>query len=55
MSVTWCRRTVEKGVPANFFVYYDIDEDESKHKLSLDEYAHEDEVNAWVMLEREAA
>ena len=24
--------------PANFFVFYEIDDDESKHALSLDEY-----------------
>ena len=32
------RRIVERGVPANFFVFYEVDEDESKHSLSLDEY-----------------
>ena len=32
------RRTVERGVPTNFFVFYEIDEDKSKHSLSLDEY-----------------
>ena len=48
-STGWClgeitrqnadgRRIVERGVPANFFVFYEVDEDESKHSLSLDEY-----------------
>ncbi len=61
-SAGWClgeivrantdgRRTVEKGVPANFFVFYEIDEDESKHALSLDEYGHQEVTNAWVLLE----
>ena len=36
---------------ANFFVYYEIDEDESKHALSLDEYGHQEVTNAWVLLE----
>ena len=47
------RRTVEKGVPANFFVYYEIDDDESKHQLSLDEYGQWDSTNAWVLLQAE--
>ena len=47
------RRTVEKGVPANFFVYYEIDEDESKHNLTLDEYGQMAELNAWVLLAQE--
>ena len=61
-SAGWClgeitrantdgRRIVEKGIPANFFVYYEIDEDESKHALSLDEYGHQEVTNAWVLLE----
>ena len=47
------RRTVEKGVPANFFVFYEVDDDESKHALSLDEYryAQEEATNIWVLLE----
>ena len=45
------RRTVEKGTPANFFVYYDIDEDESKHALALEEHGYEEKPNAWVLLE----
>ena len=37
----------------NFFVFYEIDEDESKHALSLDEYRHaqEEAPNTWVLLE----
>ena len=65
-GVGWChgeitrvntdgRRTVEKGTPANFFVFYEIDDDESKHELSLEEYGRKDVVNAWVLLEAEAA
>ena len=42
-------------MPANFFVFYEIDDDESKHELSLNEYGHTDVVNAWVLLEVEAA
>ena len=49
------RRTVEKGMPANFFVYYEIDEDESKHALALDEYGRGEMTNAWTLLEAEAA
>ena len=40
----------EKGVPANFFVYYEIDDDESKHALSLDEYGQKETTSAWVLL-----
>jgi len=47
------RRTVEKGMPANFFVFYEIDEDESKHALSLDEYGQREAINAWVLLEKD--
>ena len=47
------RRTVEKGTPANFFVYYEIDEDESKHSLELDEYGQRAALNSWVLLEEE--
>ena len=35
-------------------LYYEIDDDESKHELSLDQYGHQDAVNAWVLLEEEA-
>ena len=44
------RRTVD-GVPANFFVYYEIDDDESKHVLTLEDYGNEEVLNAWVLLE----
>ena len=37
-------------MPANFLVYYAIDKDESKHNLTLADYAHE-ATNAWVLLE----
>ena len=47
------RRIVEKGMPANFFVFYEIDDDESKHALSLDEYGQYEATNAWVLLEKE--
>ena len=36
---------------ANFFVYYEIDDDESKHALSMEEYGQEEKTNAWVLLE----
>ena len=29
---------IEKGEPANFFAYYEIDDDESKHNLQLAEH-----------------
>ena len=35
-----------EGVPTNFFVFYEIDEDKSKHSLSLDEYGQEEQLNA---------
>ena len=38
-------------MPANFFVFYEVDEDESKHSLSLDEYGEEEQPKAWVLLE----
>ena len=37
-------------MPANFLVYYEIDDDESKHALSLDEYGQKEATNAWVLL-----
>ena len=46
------RRTIEKGEPANFFVYYEIDDDESKHNLQLAEHGHQEVPNAWVLLEK---
>ena len=47
------RRAVGKGVPANFFAFYEIDGDESKHNLSLDDYSCENDViesGKWVLL-----
>ena len=47
------RRAVGKGVPANFFAFYEIDGDESKHNLSLDDYGCENDViesGKWVLL-----
>ena len=41
-----------KGEPANFFVYYEIDDDESKHNLQLAEHGHQEVPNAWVLLEK---
>ena len=46
------RRTIDKGEPANFFVYYEIDDDESKHNLQLAEHGHQEVPNAWVLLEK---
>ena len=43
----------EKGVPANFFVYYEIDDEESKHALALDEFGHQEVANAWVLLDED--
>ena len=40
------------SVPANFFVFYEIDEDKSKHALSLEELGHQEVTNAWVLLEK---
>ena len=40
------RRTVEQGVPANFFVYYEIDDDECKHALALEEFGLREVANA---------
>ena len=36
-----------------FFVYYELDDDESKHALSLYEYGQSEATNAWVLLEAE--
>jgi hypothetical protein len=41
-----------RGVPANFFVFYEIDEDESKHSLELTQHGHQEVPSAWVLLER---
>ena len=59
-SVGWCvglitkanldkRHKVDSEV-VNFFVHYEIDDNTSKHALSLDEYGGEDP-SAWVLLE----
>ena len=42
-------RIVREGVPANFFVYYEIDEEEAKHSLELVEHGHQEVPNAWVL------
>ena len=42
---------MEKQKLANFFVFYELDEDESKHALALEEYGCRDAPNAWVLLE----
>ena len=41
------RRTID-GVKCNFFVYYEVDQDTSKHNLALDAYGEDD---GWVLLE----
>ena len=35
--------------------HYEIDDDESKHALAMDEYGQEEVANKWVLLEQEAA
>ena len=42
------RKIVNKGEPANFLVYYPVDDDTSKHNLTLDGYGADDR---WVLLE----
>ena len=46
-------RFLRTGVPAIFFVYYEIDENESKHLLSVDNYGQQEATDAWVLLEEE--
>ena len=48
------RQPACKISPISDLSYYEIDDDESKHELSLDQYGHQDAVNAWVLLEEEA-
>ena len=36
--MTGARKIVNKGEPANFLVYYPVDDDTSKHNLTLDGY-----------------
>ena len=58
-AVGWCegvikavntdaRKIITRGEPANFFVYYLVDDDTSKHNLTLDGYGADDR---WVLLE----
>ena len=35
---TDARKIITRGEPANFFVYYPVDDDTSKHNLTLDGY-----------------
>ena len=42
------------GLVANFFVYYEIDDNLSKHCLTLEDYNGDDE-GSWVLLEAEPA
>ena len=44
---------IEKGEPANFFAYYEIDDDESKHNLQLAEHGHQEVPNACMGAARE--
>ena len=45
---TDARKIITRGEPANFFVYYPVDDDTSKHNLTLDGYGADDR---WVLLE----
>ena len=45
---TDARKIITRGEPANFFVYYLVDDDTSKHNLTLDGYGADDR---WVLLE----
>ena len=45
---TNARKIITRGEPANFFVYYLVDDDTSKHNLTLDGYGADDR---WVLLE----
>ena len=58
-AVGWCdgiikavntdaHKIITRGEPANFFVYYPVDDDTSKHNLTLDGYGADDR---WVLLE----
>ena len=42
------------GVTTNFYVYYEVDDDEVPTALSLEEYGGEDE-GSWLLLEPVAA
>ena len=39
---TDARKIITRGEPANFFVYYLVDDDTSKHNLTLDGYGADD-------------
>ena len=41
------RKAVPGGEKANFFVFYEVDEDEVKHNLTLDEYGEDDRRASW--------
>ena len=52
-AVGWCegvikavntdaRKIITRGEPANFFVYYPVDDDTPKHNLTLDGYGADD-------------
>ena len=45
---SWMCATSAAAEPANFFVYYLVDDDTSKHNLTLDGYGADDR---WVLLE----
>ena len=59
-SVGWCVGVIDSangdkrfkmdGEVVNFWVHYEIDDDLSRHVLTLETYGGED-VNAWVLLE----
>ena len=50
MPNTDARRKIN-GVNCNFYIYYDIDKDTSKHNLALESYGEDDEDDGWVLLE----
>ena len=45
---TDARKIITRGEPANFFVYYLVHDETSKHNLTLDGYGADDR---WVLLE----
>ena len=60
-GVGWCSGVIEKangdksktvdGETANFLVYYEMDDDLSRHVLELGSYAPDGPPNSWVLLE----
>ena len=58
--VGWCHGIIQRcdtdrrrkvdGEPVNFYVYYDCDDEEASHALSLQNYGGEDEGD-WVLLQ----